>query len=233
MKYLFIFAHPDDEAVACAGTIKQLTEAGEEVIVISATDGGAGEVSDTVRSSDPDSTPGQIRRREVSQVKDHLNIAEYQLLDFEDGQITNQVVWGRLTSTLLDKLEEIKPDVVVTFEHGGWYFHLDHVGVSIATTLAYHQSDPQPAALLLAHFRAPSQKWRYVFHDTEPITHQVEVSDLDHKLKSFDLHASQNLETPRKAIKAESQHIEKYELAFATDEGKQLLQHHPVFKSVE
>ena len=49
LNFLFIFAHPDDETVACAGTILQLRAAGHLVTVVSVTDGGAGEASAPTR----------------------------------------------------------------------------------------------------------------------------------------------------------------------------------------
>jgi LmbE family N-acetylglucosaminyl deacetylase len=41
MKYLFLLAHLDDEAVTSGGTIKWLVNQGDEVRLVLVTDGGA------------------------------------------------------------------------------------------------------------------------------------------------------------------------------------------------
>ena len=49
MKFLFIFAHPDDETVACGGTIRLLANAGHECKVVSVTAGDAGSVTSAIQ----------------------------------------------------------------------------------------------------------------------------------------------------------------------------------------
>ena len=43
MKFLFVFAHPDDETFSSGGTIAKLSKAGYKVNLITATKGEAGE----------------------------------------------------------------------------------------------------------------------------------------------------------------------------------------------
>lgn len=225
-----MFAHPDDETVACAGTIQQLTNRGDEVFVVLATAGDAGEVSPEVRKQNPSTSVSAIRRAEVEKVQTHLKITEIVFLEYKDGAINNQMVWGELVLDICGQINHIKPDIVITFDHSGWYFHLDHVGISIATTLAYHQAGHRPQALLLSHFRVTKSKWKYVFNSTIPVTHQVLVSDIGAKLKAAELHASQNLSEPKRQIISEQQHYEHYQLGFATEEGLKTLQQDPLFQ---
>lgn len=235
MTYLFIFAHPDDETVACAATIKQLVDAGEEVIIVSATDGSAGEVHERAQQKLAElKSIGALRRYELQQVAQLLNVNTLQILDFIDGEITNQKVWGELTTTFINVINQYKPDVVVTFDHSGWYFHLDHVGVSIATTLAVQQAKHQTPIFLFAHVKVSSGRWKYVFPKDLPVTHIVDAtSQKDFKLRVLDLHASQDLERSRQRIIDEKEHQEWYQLVSITPAGKKLFKNHPIFRSVK
>lgn len=233
MKYLFIFAHPDDETVACAGTIKKLRDEGDEVCLVAVTLGDAGEVMEPAQAAlQKYGSVEKLRLAELEAASKHLDISKLISLGFKDGEITNKTVWGKLQQDIIDQINILKPDVVVTFDHTGWYFHLDHVGVSIATTLAFYESEHRPQLLLHSHFQPGGVKWRYVFH-ASPATHKVLVSDIKHKLKSLDQHISQNLDTPRDFIIREKEHFELYEVAFATDQGKDYLSSSSIFSAIK
>lgn len=141
------------------------------------------------------------------------------------------MVWGQLRSSIIDVIDSYKPDVLVTFDHSGWYFHLDHVGVSIATTLAVQQAEFPPQLFFLSHFRVNQTKWKYIYSDQMPFTHAVDVTDLKPlKLKALDLHESQNLHEPRRQVTSEEKHYEYYQLAHASEEGLKLLEQNSIFQ---
>lgn len=231
MKYLFLFAHPDDETVACAGTMHLLSQQGHEVFVVTVTDGSGGEVSDKTREKNMGKDVGSIRRNELHDALTFLGVKTYEVLNFTDGHITNEMVWGQLRSAIIDVIDGYQPDVFITFDHSGWYFHLDHVGVSIAATLAVQQAQFPPKVFMLSHFRVSHTKWKYIYSDQMPITHQVDVTELKPlKLKALELHESQNLDEPRRQVSSEEQHFEYYQLAHATPEGLELLEQHSIFQ---
>jgi LmbE family N-acetylglucosaminyl deacetylase len=233
MKYLFVFAHPDDETVACAGTMKSLIENGDEVYVILATAGDAGEVM--LRAQEDLEKYGSVealRRAELAEVCNHLHITDCLILKHKDGEINNKAVWDALQKDIIDQINIIQPDVVVTFDHTGWYYHLDHVGVSIATTLAYQQSHHRPKALLFSHYQPGGMKWNYVFRPS-PVTHQVLIKDIDHKLHAIELHASQDLSTPKQYLSAQHPAAEFYEVVMADNHGKLLFSNHDIFVSAK
>jgi LmbE family N-acetylglucosaminyl deacetylase len=236
MTFLFIFAHPDDETVACAGTIHQLVERGCAVHVIHATDGGAGEVTKSAAQSRLEqlASVAALREEEMQAAASHLGLSSYQTLGIPDGTITNGDVWGKLKELLIEQIDQLKPHIVTTFDHTGWYYHLDHVGVSIATTLAYQQAAHRPEALLFSHFRPKGvvSKWKYVFPDNPPISHRVTVTDREHKLQAMQQHASQDLSVPEQFMNQEKVHQEEYQLAFATKVGTQLLKETKIFQPV-
>lgn len=237
MTYLFIFAHPDDETVACAGTIKKLSNNGDKVVVVSVTPGDAGEVT-TQKAKDRLKKLGSVtklREKEFKEACKILGVSECRILNYKDGTITNKLVWGRLKEDVIDLFSEIKPDVVVTFDHAGWYYHLDHIGVSIATTLAYHQAKYKPAALLLSHFHIAESKWNhyYVFQKTIKFTHYVDIKNfMDVKLASIATHNSQDLSVVKEHFEKNTTQ-EEYILAFSNYKGKKLMANHSVFERVK
>jgi len=226
MTFLFVFAHPDDETVACAGTIHKLVKSGYKVIVVSATNGSAGQVTQAVQkplASKYRGDLGALREAEFHKVCKHLGVYQSQLLQFADGQITNEEVWGELTTKIAELINYHRPEVLVTFDHSGWYYHLDHVGVSIATTLAFHQTK-SPQLLLFSNFQPQQNRWQYVFPDPTLSTHQVVVEDVEHKLKALQIHESQDLEVVKQHILSQSPHVENYQLAFFKDNTNDLIE---------
>lgn len=234
MRWLFIFAHPDDETVACGGTIKKLTQHGHEVILVTATDGSAGEVMEPAQEKLKQfGSLGALRRHEYQQVADFLGATKTKVLDFTDGEITNQMVWSSLTLTMGEVIDEFQPDVLVTFDHSGWYYHLDHVAVSIATTLAANQATHKPALFFHVHMKVEKVKWKYVFPETLPITHQINVDDVKQDiLQALNLHESQGTDPVKNWIKARQPYYELYQLVFADDRGHELLSELPFIERV-
>lgn len=235
LTFLCLFAHPDDETVSCAGTIKQLTAAGHKVIVVSLTDGSAGEVMPRAQAAlTAAGSIGELRRQELAAASKLLGVAEWRVLDFVDGQITNQTVWGKLTVTCVELIDTYKPDCVITFDHSGWYFHLDHVGVSIAATLAVAQAQHQPDLFFHSHVRVNQSRWKYVFHYGNEITHVVDATaERDIKLAAIAAHDSQDITTIITHVKTGERHEELFELVLATETGKNWLQAQPIFRPTQ
>lgn len=226
MTYLFIFSHPDDESVACGGTIKQLVDAGERVIVVSVTDGGAGEVIESAKELYGAMATPAIRKLEFENAMYHLGVTEFEIMGIPDGSITNQTVWGELKDKIITLFNRYKPDVVITFDHTGWYYHLDHIGTSIATTLAFHDAQTQAKALLYSHFRPEEEHdvWNYKYSEQMPITHKVRVTDIEHKLAACEMHKSQDLEIVAEYLHNQQGEFEYYEWGFGETEVKKLIE---------
>ncbi len=233
---MFVFAHPDDESVACAATIKQLVDQGDQVSLVVATWGEVGEIAPAAQQElQKLGSVGKLREQELTKAAQHLGISKLHGLGFHDGQINNQLVWGKLLINVIEQIDNWQPDVLITFDHTGWYYHLDHVGISIATTLAFHQAKHQPLVLLHSHFQPSSpgeRKWRYIFRPASA-THQVLVKDVDHKKIALACHASQDLSVPAYDLDHRQPATEIYELAFASKKGVKLMSKHTVFKMID
>src|SRR5512135_1815778 len=82
---LVVFAHPDDESLACGGTIARLADAGARVILLCASRGEKGSVSDPALVAGGDL--GSVRTRELREAAKILGIAEVLVFAHPDGDL--------------------------------------------------------------------------------------------------------------------------------------------------
>src|SRR6185295_11388550 len=75
--FLAVFAHPDDESIACGGTLARLADAGAHVVLMCASRGEKGSVSDHALIADADLAT--VRSRELDQAARVLGIGEVML----------------------------------------------------------------------------------------------------------------------------------------------------------
>jgi LmbE family N-acetylglucosaminyl deacetylase len=130
---LAIFAHPDDESLACGGTLARLSDAGARVILLCASRGEAGSISDP--SLVPDGDLGIVRARELRDAAAILGVAEVIVLDHPDGDLRWDDV-PELHAEIVMTIQRYRPDAVITFAEDGLYWHLDHIGVHERTYTA-------------------------------------------------------------------------------------------------
>jgi LmbE family N-acetylglucosaminyl deacetylase len=130
---LAVFAHPDDESVACGGTLARLADAGARVVLISATHGENGSISDPALVRDGDL--GRARVAELRAAAQVLGIAEVLVFDHPDGELRWSQV-AELHAEIVMTIARVRPDAVITFDEDGLYWHLDHIGVHERTTTA-------------------------------------------------------------------------------------------------
>jgi N-acetyl-1-D-myo-inositol-2-amino-2-deoxy-alpha-D-glucopyranoside deacetylase len=130
---LAIFAHPDDESLACGGTLARLADAGTRVVLLCASRGEAGSVSDPTLV--PDGDLGSVRTQELRNAAAILGIAEAIVLDHPDGDLRWDDV-PELHAEIVAAIQRYRPDAVITFAEDGLYWHLDHIGVHERTYTA-------------------------------------------------------------------------------------------------
>jgi LmbE family N-acetylglucosaminyl deacetylase len=136
MKVLFIFAHPDDESLACGGTIAKMTKQDIQVELISATRGESGRYKGQLARSKNDMA--KIRTKELQKAAKILGISQIHFLNFIDGALA-QLPINRIINKIKEVVFLIKPDVVVTFDKTGGSNHPDHKTISKAATLVFDQ----------------------------------------------------------------------------------------------
>jgi LmbE family N-acetylglucosaminyl deacetylase len=128
---LAVFAHPDDESLACGGTLARLADLGVRVVVMCASHGERGALTGPVR----DDHLGRARAIEMRRAAAALGIAEVILLNHPDGDLRWADV-SEFTAELLLFIRHHAPAAIITFGDDGLYWHLDHVGVYERTTTA-------------------------------------------------------------------------------------------------
>jgi N-acetyl-1-D-myo-inositol-2-amino-2-deoxy-alpha-D-glucopyranoside deacetylase len=124
---LAVFAHPDDESLACGGLLAWCAELGARVSIVCATRGERG------RGCDGDLS--RVRTTELEAAARVLGVSDVLVLDYEDGMLP----WtepARLEADIRDAAVRFRPDVVITFGEDGLYWHPDHIAIHERTTAA-------------------------------------------------------------------------------------------------
>lgn len=130
---LAVFAHPDDESLACGGTLARAADAGANVVLLCATRGERGSISDATLV--PDGDLGRVRTNELRDAAAVLGVADLAIFDHPDGDLR----WAdgpELHDEIVAAIRRWRPDAIVTFDADGLYWHLDHVGVHERTLSA-------------------------------------------------------------------------------------------------
>ncbi len=133
---VLVFAHPDDESFFAAATIAKYVKAGWDVDLICATKGEAGQ-SGQYGDIIPNRV-GEIRQKELEKAATLLGVSTITFLGYEDGALAEEPP-GELEDKIYDKLEELVPDCVITFDTTGITNHPDHVKICYATTFAFQK----------------------------------------------------------------------------------------------
>lgn len=139
---LAVFAHPDDESLACGGTLARLTDEGMKVIVMTASHGERGALTGPARSD----ALARRRTEEMRAAAAVLGISKIVIWDHPDGDLR----WDRVTVFQADIamfMRRHAPAAVITFGDDGLYWHLDHVGVHERTTSAVLSLGPDAPPL--------------------------------------------------------------------------------------
>jgi LmbE family N-acetylglucosaminyl deacetylase len=121
-----VFAHPDDEAFGPAGTLATFAKS-HNVYLLCATKGEEGGENKKI---------AQIRQKELLASAKILGIKKVYFLGFKDGTLCNNL-YHKLAVKIEEKLKELKPDLIITFEPRGISGHIDHMVVSMVTTYVY------------------------------------------------------------------------------------------------
>jgi LmbE family N-acetylglucosaminyl deacetylase len=128
---LAVFAHPDDESIACGGTLARMSDEGAHVILVCASRGERGSIAGPAR----DEELAEARSQELRDAATTLGVAEVLIFDHPDGDLRWAHV-SELHAQLLMTVRHYSPDAVITFGEDGLYWHVDHIAVHERTTTA-------------------------------------------------------------------------------------------------
>jgi LmbE family N-acetylglucosaminyl deacetylase len=152
---LSVLAHPDDESFGMGGTLAHYARQGVAVHLICATRGEVGDV-------DPQYLRGfnsvaERREHELRCAAEKLGLTSVHFLDYRDsgmpGSADNHhpralaaAPLEEVAQRVLGYIEELKPQVVLTFDPIGGYRHPDHIAIHKATVRAFELAvDRSPA----------------------------------------------------------------------------------------
>lgn len=123
---LVVLAHPDDESLACGGTMALCADRGVEVTLVCATRGEAGSF-DASFVTGRDALP-RVRAAELEAACEILGIRRVEHLGLEDGMLP----WlpaSEVTQAIARIIDTTRPHAIITFGDDGLYWHPDHIAV--------------------------------------------------------------------------------------------------------
>ena len=142
---LAILAHPDDESFGLGGTLARYAAEGVEVHIAIATDGVAGSVASGFEHTLDNLV--ETRKTELTAAVDVIG-GQLHMLGYRDsgyiGDPANKhpdafinVDINQAVERVVHLIRTIRPQVVITHDETGGYFHPDHIHCCTITTAAF------------------------------------------------------------------------------------------------
>ncbi|WP_171032818.1 PIG-L family deacetylase [Fodinibius saliphilus] len=124
MKILYVFPHPDDESFGPAPAIAAQRRKGDEVYLLTLTKGEA--TKQRFRLGVDKEEMGQIRYKEMQCVENVLDLNGMKVCDLPDDGL-KELDPQEIEIVIRDHVEEIKPDILVTYAVHGISGFEDHL----------------------------------------------------------------------------------------------------------
>jgi LmbE family N-acetylglucosaminyl deacetylase len=166
---LAVFAHPDDDALSCLGTLAKFTSENYQVHVLTLT---AGEKSNTA-----------IGRTRLSEAETVAQLVGYSLMEQElsDGHLRCDLE----TVSLIEKyIQQIRPQIVIThYPQNSGFGHQDHDNTASAVVNAARRAS---CVDWILYAEPPVQDWGFLPNFYVDITDHIDL-----KKQAIRLHASE------------------------------------------
>jgi N-acetylglucosamine malate deacetylase 2 len=131
-----VFAHPDDEVFGPGGTMALLAQE-RDVSIICITNGDAGMNSSVGENAHKPLS--EIRPDELRASAAEIGVKEVFFLGYVDGQLSNSI-YHEVAEKVQAKIDEIQPEILITYEPRGVSGHIDHVFASMVTSFVFEHS---------------------------------------------------------------------------------------------
>jgi LmbE family N-acetylglucosaminyl deacetylase len=152
---LAVYAHPDDAAVGCGGTLARWAKAGSAVHLVVCTDGGKG-------TRDPKVQPDMLARERSGELHASsalIGTASVSNLGWRDGELVDST---EFRSTLVELVRRLRPDVVCGHDPSAVFFGQDY----------FNHRDHRIAGAAVLDAVAPAAALPHYFPEAGP-AHQV------------------------------------------------------------
>jgi LmbE family N-acetylglucosaminyl deacetylase len=179
-RLLTVLAHPDDESFGPGGTLARYAAEGAAVHIAIATDGAAGSV--VSEYEEHRARLAEVRRQELEAAVAVLD-AQLHMLNYRDsgyiGDPANEhpdafanVDETEATGRIVQLIREIRPQVVITHDETGGYYHPDHIMAHKITTRAFYAAGyaeqypeigPAPYQPQRLYYTAIPERWPKVY----------------------------------------------------------------------
>jgi LmbE family N-acetylglucosaminyl deacetylase len=144
---LVVLAHPDDESFGPGGTLAKYARQGVSVHYLCGTRGESGTV-DAERLNGYKNV-AELRTAELMCASNELQLASVRFLGYRDsgmiGSADNKLSdslhaasLDDVASRIIQHIDELQPDVILTHDQFGGYGHPDHIKLHLATLRAFH-----------------------------------------------------------------------------------------------
>jgi N-acetyl-1-D-myo-inositol-2-amino-2-deoxy-alpha-D-glucopyranoside deacetylase len=153
-RLLLVHAHPDDETIVTGGVMARYAEEGAHVVLVTCTRGEHGEiVARDLQYLDSAKLLADERVEELARAMAVLGVEDHRFLGpYEDSGMMGTPENERPTAFWQADLEEaaghlalvvdeVRPQVVVTYDPTGGYGHPDHIQAHRVTLLALEQAE--------------------------------------------------------------------------------------------
>lgn len=145
---LAFHAHPDDECTSTGGVLAKYSAAGEQVVVVTATDGAEGEIHNYDAPEALKPKLAEMRAEEIAKALAILGVPHHQFLGYRDsgmmGDPANehpesfwQADFMEATARLVRHIRAYQPEVMIVYDPFGGYGHPDHIQVHRVGVAAY------------------------------------------------------------------------------------------------
>ena len=143
---LVVVAHPDDETFGMGGTLAFYGHQGAEIHLVCATRGEAGDVPAEMLADGR--SIGELREQELKCAAGTLDVRKLYFLNYRDSGMAGSednshhnafinVPLEKAAAEIALLIRKIRPDIVLTFDPNGGYFHPDHIAAHKATVSAF------------------------------------------------------------------------------------------------
>ena len=137
LRFMAVFAHPDDETSAAGGTLCRVIDEGGEALVVTATRGEQGTLGTGGQRIAREELP-DVREAELRAVLRSYGLtAPPVLLGYRDQELRDADP-AEVKARVLDAMRAFRPDVVATFGPLGISRHDDHVAIHHAAREAFY-----------------------------------------------------------------------------------------------